>query len=171
MRRQIKDIFGSDVLDLFHAVQRVSRSMSNRHTLFLSCIQDFKMTLRNPVDIGKKRTMHTQDADAIDRNIEYFLRTWSRAQFHNNNIITPKVLKQIHLLQAHIRHGCLSNTEPGGGTNYNEALHCYINPHFIHAGRIGLPLAYVLLTTLLHIHNCRKMLGFYVRFLRYRQDN
>ena len=42
VRRQIKDIFGSDVLvkvDLFHAVQRVSRSMSNRHTLFLSCIQ------------------------------------------------------------------------------------------------------------------------------------
>ena len=41
VRRQIKDIFGSDVLDLFHAVQCVSRSMSNRHTLFLSCIQDF----------------------------------------------------------------------------------------------------------------------------------
>ena len=50
----------------------------------------------------------------------------------------------------------MSNIEPGGGTNYNEALHRYINPHFTHAGRIGLPLAYALLTILLHVYNCRK---------------
>ena len=42
------------------------------------------------------------------------------------------------------------------GALYNEALHRFINPHFTHAGRIGLPLAYALLTILLHIHNCKK---------------
>ena len=31
-----------------------------------------------------------------------------------------------------------------------------INPHFTHAGRIGLPLAYALFTALLHMYNCRK---------------
>lgn len=66
-------------------------------------------------------------------------------------------MKQIGLLRAHIKHGCLSNIEPEGGTNYNEALHRFINPHLTHAGRIGLPLAYAFLAILFHIHNCKKM--------------
>ena len=159
VRRQIQDIFGHDVLvklDLFHAVQRVSRAMRKQHTLYLPCIRDFKMTLRNSVDRGKWRAKHTPDSDVINRNIEQFMNTLCMAELSNNDIITPKVVKQIQLLQAHINHGCLSNIEPGGGTNYNEALHRFINPHFIHAGRIGIPLAYALLTILFHMHNCKK---------------
>ena len=161
VRRKIQDIFGHDVvvkLDLFHAVQRVSRAMRKQHTLYLPCIRDFKMTLRNSVDRGKCRAKHTPDSDVINRNIEQFMNTWCMAELSNNDIITPKVVKQIQLLQAHINHGCLSNIEPGGGTNYNEALHRFINPHFIHAGRIGIPLAYALLTILFHMHNCKKIM-------------
>ena len=47
VRKQLQDIFGNDVLvklDVFHAVQRILRSMSKKHTLFLPCLQDFKMT-------------------------------------------------------------------------------------------------------------------------------
>ena len=43
VRRQLKEIFGNDVLvklDIFHAVQRISRSMTKQHTLYLSCIQN-----------------------------------------------------------------------------------------------------------------------------------
>ena len=160
VRKQLQEIFGNDVLvklDLFHAVQRITRSMSKQHTFFLSCVHDFKMSLRNPVDLGKRRTMHTPDSTVINRNIDQFMSAWSRVQDSStSSIITSKVAKQVQLLQAHISHGCLSNIEPGGGTNYNEALHRYINPHFTHAGRIGLPLAYALLTVLLHLYNCRK---------------
>jgi len=63
---------------------------------------------------------------------------------------------QINALRVHIQQGCLSDIEPGGGTNFNEALHRHINSHFNHAGRMGLPLAYALLTILLYIHNCKK---------------
>ena len=157
VRRQLKEIFGNDVLvklDLFHAIQRITRSMSKQHTLFLSCVHDFKMSLRNSVDLGKRRTMNTPDSGAINRNIEQLMSAWSRVQDSStSSIITSKVAKQVQLLQAHISHGCLSNIEPGGGTNYNEALHHYINQH---AGRIGLPLAYALLTIILHVYNCRK---------------
>lgn len=159
VRRQLKEIFGQDIqvkLDLFHAVQRVSRAMSRQHILYLPCIRDFKMILRNATDRGEKRTMPTPDSDTLNRNIEHFLNTWADAQFDNCNIITPKVAKQIHLLQTHVSRGCLSGIEPGGGTNHNEALHRFINPHFTHAGRIGLPLAYALLTLLLHTHNSKK---------------
>ena len=160
VRKQLQDIFGKDVLvklDIFHAVQRISRSMSKRHTLFLPCLQDFKMTLRDQVDLGQKRTMHTPNTEAIEQNIEKFMHKWTQAQTNDSNIITPKVVKQLHSLQAHIRHGCLSNIEPSGGTNYNEALHRFINPHFAHTGRIGLPLGYAILTILFYMHNCRKM--------------
>ena len=76
---------------------------------------------------------------------------------HNGQrIITPKVMSQLAALRIHIQNGCLSNVEPSGGTNYNEALHRRINPHFTHAGRMGLPLAYVLLTILLYTYNCNK---------------
>ena len=137
-------------------VQRVTRSISKQHTLFLSCVHDFKLALRNPVDLGKRRTLPTPDSAVINRNIEKFMNTWSRVEVSGSSIITPKVAKQVQLLQVHISYGCLSDIEPGGGTNYNEALHRFINPHFVHAGRIGLPLAYALLTLLLHMHNCRK---------------
>lgn len=66
-------------------------------------------------------------------------------------------MEQISLLKAHVIQGCLSHVEPGGGTNYNEALHCYINPHFNHAGRIGIPLAFAFLTILFYKYNCKKM--------------
>ena len=101
--------------------------------------------------------MHTPDSTVINRNIDRFMSAWSRVQDSStSSIITSKVATQVQLVQAHISHGCLSNIEPGGGTNYNEALHRYINPHFTHAGRIGLPLAYASLTVLLHMYNCRK---------------
>ena len=82
----------------------------------------------NPLDLGKRRTMHTPDSTVINRNIDRFMSAWSRVQDSStSSIITSKVAKQVQLLQAHILHGCLSNIEPGGGTNYNEALHQYIN--------------------------------------------
>ena len=58
-------------------------------------------------------------------------------------------------LKIHVQKGCLSNIDPGCGTNRNEALHCHINPYFANKSRIGLPLALALLTILFHQHNCR----------------
>ena len=86
-------------LDLFHAIQRITRSMSKQHTLFLSCVHDFKMSLRNSVDLGKRRTMNTPDSGAINRNIEQFMSAWSRVQDSStSSIITSKVAKQVQLL-------------------------------------------------------------------------
>ena len=65
-------------------------------------------------------------------------------------------MKQVLNLRTYITCGCLSNIEPSGGTNYNEALHRHINPHFSHAGRMGLHFAYALLTILFYSHNCKK---------------
>ena len=58
-------------------------------------------------------------------------------------------------MKVHITKGCLSQIDPGSGTNRNEALHRHVNPHFANKCRIGLPLALALLTILLYKHNCR----------------
>ena len=86
-------------------------------------------------------------------NIDNFVCKWKNAEVNGHKILTEKVMIQINALQVHIQWGCLSSIEPA---NYNEALHRHINPNFNHAGRMGLPLAYALLTILLYIHNCEK---------------
>ena len=51
---KLKGIFGDDItvkLDIFHAVQRVTRTLSKKHILFLPCINGFKMTFRSSADI------------------------------------------------------------------------------------------------------------------------
>ena len=159
IRKKLQQIFGMDTivkLDVFHAVQRITRAMSKRHILFYPCMNDLRMVFRDPTDIGKKRTMNTPSSSLMLTNMDNFVSKWKNAEHNGYRILTEKVMGQIHGLRVHIQRGCLSNIEPGGGTNYNEALHRHINPHFNHAGRMGLPLAYALLTILLYRHNSRK---------------
>jgi hypothetical protein len=119
-------------------------------------VNDLRMVFRSPGDMGKKRTTMTPDISKLMMNLNDFVSKWSNAEHNGQKIIIEKVHKQINALRSHIERGCLSAIEPGGGTNYNEALHRHINPHFSHAGRIGLPLAYALLTVLLFVHNNKK---------------
>ena len=159
VRKKLQQIFGADTivkLDTFHAVQRITRAMSKRHPFFYSCMSDLRMVFRLPTDIGNKRTMNSPDNNVMLTNLETFVQKWKDAEHDGKKIITEKVMHQISALKVHIRRGCLSNIEPGGGTNYNEALHRHINPHFNHAGRMGLPLAYALLTIILYRYNCKK---------------
>lgn len=55
-----------------------------------------------------------------------------------------------------MQRGCLSDIEPSGGTGHNEALHRHVNPNFSHAGRMGITLAYALLSILFYRHNMKK---------------
>lgn len=159
VRKKLHEVFGNDTLvklDVFHAVQRITRAMSKRHAFFHSCMHDVRMLFRNPTDIGKKRTMSTPDSTLMLSNLDNFVLKWKNVEHNGRKILTDKVICQLQTLRAHVQHGCLANIEPGGGTSYNEALHRYINPHFSHVRKIGLPLAYALLTILLYKHNCKK---------------
>ena len=159
VRRKLQQIFGTGTsvkLDIFHAVQRITRAMSKKHVFFHTCMNDFRMVFRHTNDIGRVRNNNTPECKFIQTNLNNFVRKWKDVEHNGYKILTEKVTKQISALRIHIEQGCLSNIEPGGGTNYNETLHRRINPHFNHAGRMGLPLAYALLTILLYRHNCKK---------------
>jgi len=101
--------------------------------------------------------MTTPASSVLLNNIENFVMKWQAAEHEDCKILTDKVMGQIDALKSHVRRDCLSNIECCGGTNLNEALHCTINPHFKHVGRIGLPLAFALLSILFYNYNIRRM--------------
>ena len=57
VRRKLQDIFGNETficLDLFHAVQRIVKSLPKRHPLYLYCKKDVSMIFRGPMDLTVK---------------------------------------------------------------------------------------------------------------------
>lgn len=131
IRQKIQGIFGKNVqvrLDLFHAVQRVTKTIRKRHPLCKQIMKDVKLLFRNPQDKGKKRTLPTPAADILNKNFEFFISKWKDAQVDGQPILTDKVLKELQSLLVHISRGCLSDIHIGCGTSRNENLHRSINP-------------------------------------------
>ena len=55
-RNKLQLIFGQDTrvcLDIFHAAQRITKTISKRHPLCQSIMKDIKLLFRDPSDIGK----------------------------------------------------------------------------------------------------------------------
>ena len=159
VKKKLQAIFGEDVivkLDLFHAVQRVTRVMSKKHALFHTCMQDLRMIFREPTDIWEKRTMKTPSSVQIESNLNNFLTKWKLAEVNGQYVLNEKVIVQLQSLRMHAKRGCLSDIVVSGGTGRNEALHRHVNPHFSHSGRMGITLAYALLSILLYTYNAKK---------------
>ena len=75
----MKKVFGASTeikLDIFHAMQRITRVMSKKHLLFSPCKNDLKMLFRCSSDIAKKRTSATPDSTQILANMEDFVKKW-----------------------------------------------------------------------------------------------
>lgn len=80
-RQKLNSVFdGVPVkLDPFHALQRVTskipkkRGNSPFQRLRAQMVQDFKLILRQPSDIGKQRTKSTPSELVIEQNIQNFL--------------------------------------------------------------------------------------------------
>ena len=76
IQAKLKAIFGNEIivkLDLFHAVQRVTRVLSKKHILFLPCVNDFKMVFRELGDIGVSRKSATPDSGQMLANLENYV--------------------------------------------------------------------------------------------------
>ena len=119
----LKRTFGDNVkikLDLFHAVQRVTRTISKRHSLYKAFLREFRMVFRAAGDVADKRTQATPEPNVLTKNIDDFTERWQKI---SPKLMSSKTLKEISNLKKHIDEGCLSAIPPGHGTNRNEALH------------------------------------------------
>ena len=139
-------------LDIFHAVQRITRVLLKRHLLYSQILKDIRLLFRDPKDTGRVRTLPTPAPDTLCHQLDMFITKWKYAEITGSNILNDKVQKELVALKGHIKKGCLSNIPPKAGTNRNENLHRFINPYFRRC-RMGIPLALALLTILFHHHN------------------
>ena len=79
-RKKLQNIFGMNILvklDLFHAVQRMTRAMSKKHTLFYPCMNDLRMVFRFPNDISQTQTMNTPNDTLMLTNMNNFVSKWN----------------------------------------------------------------------------------------------
>ena len=154
-RNKIQDIFGNSTsvcLDVFHAVQRISKALPKKHQLFHKCIEDLRLVFRSSGDLGIRRCKPTPSPDEMLNNMDHFVRKWKDITHLGVPLLKDGAVNEIDKLRVHIRKGCLSNIEVGCGTNRNEALHKHINS-FFYQSRISMLLAYALMTVLLYSHN------------------
>ncbi len=100
-------------LDLFHAVQRISRTIPKRSKNYHDCLKDLSFCFRRYGDIGSQRSLPTPSPSDLTHNLDAFVTKWKQ---HLTN-------KTVANLKCHARKGCLSEILPSLGTNRNEALH------------------------------------------------
>ena len=156
LRNKIKSIFGNQTaikLDIFHATQRVTKTLLKRHNKFQSCIADLQLVFREDGDSGTRRTLNTPAPHVILRKMEAFEEKWINvADQDNRKVFSTETKRAISNLKKHIMYGCLSDIPPGCGTNRNERFHCHMNS-LVRRSRIGVLLAYALLSVVMYSHN------------------
>ena len=154
-RNKLQSVFGNETkvyLDLFHAVQRITRVLSKKHPLYAKCINDLRLVFREQGDTGIKRCHPTPSPELLLENADKFVAKWGKIQHDGVFLLNNKAINEIEKLKVHMRKGCLSNIGVSCGTNRNEALHRHINS-FFHRSRMSTLLAYAIITVLLFAHN------------------
>ena len=63
-------------LDVFHAIQRITRKIPKRHPLFQQCKNELKLMVRDPTDAGKIRTLPTTSSETMIKTLESFEKKW-----------------------------------------------------------------------------------------------
>ena len=155
VRSKLQGYFGQNIfvkLDIFDAVQKITRVLSKRHPLYTQIVKGIKVLFRDPKDTGKDRTLPTPTSKILGKKLDAFVTMWKGAEVQGSYILNDKVMKELTSLRVHIEQGCLSNIPSRAGTNRNENLHRCINPFFRRC-RMGIALAVALVTILFHHYN------------------
>lgn len=176
-RRQLMATF-DDVevkLDVFHAVQRLSKALSKKHPYFYNCLQDFRLVFRSKGDNGPQRTKPTPSPSVLVNHLEFFIRKWNVITDEDKGpLFTLAVTAELENLKKHMERGCLSGIPPHFGTNRNENLHRSLNKR-LSGNRIGVELAVAVIATFFHAWNQRRSgeenISTVASFLRTLTDN
>ena len=116
-------MFGTGVsvkLDLFHAIQRITKTLRKKNPLLHECLQNLRLVFRQDGDSEKKRMADTPGPDVMLYKLDRFVEKWKSVKDCNGrSIFTSDTLGATEKLKHHISSGCLSNIPPGAGTNRN----------------------------------------------------
>ena len=134
-------------LDIFHACQRVLRTLETGQSLLRHQFgKEFGLIFRQSTDLGETQLKVTPDPLEIEANLDRLIERWRNVP---SSCLTEATFKQIENIRVHIKKGCLSGIPPGFGTERNEQLHRLLNRSLLTgATRITVELAVALLTML-----------------------
>ena len=155
VRKQYEGIFKNVAirLDLFHAVQRVVRTIPKGTVVSSAFGKEFGLVFRDDGDLGPSREKATPDPAKLERNLIRFVTKWQTTIDE-----LPRAGQEIDNLLIHIRKGCLSGIQPGQGIEGNENMHRFINRCLlVGSTTVGPELAIAVLTILFYTLNCKKM--------------
>ena len=159
LRAKIASVFGESVtvkLDLFHAVQLITNMLHKRHPLLQQCMQDLQLVYQQDGDGGVTRMAATPSPEVILSKMNKFVDKWKDVQGSSTmHVFTSETIPAIDRLNYHISSGCISNVPPGGGTNRKECFQHHIHSLF-NRSKMGILLAYALLTVVMYLHNSSK---------------
>ena len=105
-------------LDVFHAVQRITKKIPKRHSFHAPCLQDLQFVFRQDADHGEKRTKETPDSIKMLK-----LRVtdrWKAIDVGDGPVLHSEALAEIEKLKVHIKKGCLSGIEVHGWWDKSE---------------------------------------------------
>jgi len=154
LTKKINDLLGSHVsvkLDLFHAVQRISKTIPKKHVHASQFLKELRMVFRSEGDCGDKRLFPTPSSQKLIENLDKFIAKWQQND-KTTTLFKPETASALERLRKHMQFGCLSDIPVGAGTNRNERLHQHLKSYF-NRSKIGILLAYALLSVILHAHN------------------
>lgn len=156
VRAKYQSIFGdcSIKLDLFHACQRVLKTLSFRQAHFRKFTKEFGLIFRVDGDDGANRLKCTPTAEKLEGNLNSFMERWS---YVPDGPMNKNTFQEIEKLRIHIKKGCLSGIPPGFGTTRNEHLHSLLNRSLmVGTARMSVELAVAILSVLFFHYNSKK---------------
>ena len=78
----MQSVVGKEIkvkLDIFHAIQRVTKKASKRHSLFYDFVASLKNVFRDSSDMGNVRQLPTPSPKDMENNINAFV--YPKVQF------------------------------------------------------------------------------------------
>ena len=141
-------------LDVFHAVQRVTKVIPKGSEFSKKFSKDLGLVFRQNSDCGEVREMATPSQAVILENLDNFSRRWGTfLSLEGMN----RALLEIDPLRGHIRKDCLSHLKPGEGTESNERLPNSLNKSLLcGATTLGPKLAIAIICLICYAINCKR---------------
>ena len=126
VRYQYQSIFPGVVvkLDLFHAAQRVIKTLPKGSEWCKQISTEIGLVFRADGDRGATRCLTTPAPEIIERNLDNFIKGWKNTLNPNDQ---AKTFKELENVRVHVKKGCLSGIHLGQGTECNERLHQTLN--------------------------------------------
>ena len=88
-------------LDLFHAVQRITKTISKKHAHAMQCFKELSLVFRKDGDIGDKRLFSTPQPDQLEKNLDKFIQKWQKT---DHTLFKPETISAFKWLKQHITY-------------------------------------------------------------------